>query len=366
MSSTDFQSLGQSFGIPGELLQAAPYGSGHINDTYAATYSSNGQFVRYIFQRINHNVFTNPVAVMENIARVTNHSRDVLARRQVSDPLRRTLTVLPALDGRPYFQDSEGYTWRTYLFIEEAVTYDKIENANQAREAARAFGEFQGLLVDLPGERLHETIPQFHHTRSRFDALIRAIEADSEGRAASVADEIGFARAREHLVDELLDQQARGELPERITHNDTKLNNVMFDTASGEAICVIDLDTVMPGLVLYDFGDMVRTATSPALEDEKDLSLVTMQMPMFQALAEGYLGATQSFLLPAEKDRLAFSGKLITFEIGLRFLTDFLSGDTYFKTHRPGHNLDRCRTQFKLVESIESQEPAMQNFVNSL
>jgi len=366
MSSTDFHALGQSFGIPGDLLQATPYGSGHINDTYASTYSEDGKFVRYILQRINDKVFTDPAALMENISRVTSHSRNVLTRRQVPDPLRRALTILPSRENLPYVRDAEGATWRAYLFIEEAVTYDKIETIDQAREAARAFGEFQGLLVDLPGDRLHETIPKFHHTRSRFDALIRAVDADTEGRAASVADEIAFARSREAMVDELLDQQARGELPERITHNDTKLNNVMFDTASGEAICVIDLDTVMPGLVLYDFGDMVRTATSPALEDEKDLTLVTMQMPMFQALAEGYVGATRAFLLPAEKDRLAFSGKLITFEIGLRFLTDFLSGDTYFKTHRPGHNLDRCRTQFKLVESIEEQEPAMRDFVDSL
>ena len=213
---------------------------------------------------------------------------------------------------------------------------------------------------------MHETIPEFHHTRSRYEALIRAIESDSEGRVNSVAEEIAFARSREAMVDKLLDEHARGDLPERVTHNDTKLNNVMFDLASGEAICVIDLDTVMPGLVLYDFGDLVRTATSPALEDEKDLSKVTMQRPMFEALAQGYVDATRSFLLPAEKARLAFSGKLITFEIGLRFLTDFLKGDTYFKTHRPGHNLDRCRTQFKLVESIEEQETAMQRFVDTL
>jgi Ser/Thr protein kinase RdoA (MazF antagonist) len=220
-------------------------------------------------------------------------------------------------------------------------------------------------VADLPGERLHETIPNFHNTRMRFNALVKAIEADHFNRAAIAKKEITFALKQEPMVDTLLNALARGEIPERITHNDTKFNNVMLDAQTGQALCVVDLDTVMPGLALYDFGDMVRTTTSPTLEDEPDLGKVRMHMPIFKELARGYL-ETATFLTKAEKSYLAFAGKLITFTIGIRFLTDFLQGDVYFRVHRPQHNLDRCRTQFKLVESIHRQQEAMQAFVDSL
>jgi aminoglycoside phosphotransferase (APT) family kinase protein len=220
--------------------------------------------------------------------------------------------------------------------------------------------------VDLPGERLHETIPAFHNTRKRFAALQQAILKDHFNRAQAAKPEIEFALKRESLVDVILTAMAKKKIPERITHNDTKFNNVMLDTVTGDAKCVVDLDTVMPGCALYDFGDMVRTTTSPTLEDERDLSKVQMQMPMFKKLAEGYLATAGQFLTRAEKSFIAFSGKLITFEIGIRFLTDYLGGDTYFRIHRPDHNLDRCRTQFKLVESIERQERAMQKYADSL
>jgi aminoglycoside phosphotransferase (APT) family kinase protein len=241
-----------------------------------------------------------------------------------------------------------------------------VQSPRQAYEAGRAFGEFQLHLVDLPGERLLETIPDFHNTRKRFAALQEAVEKDHYNRAREARPEIEFALSREPMVDVILNAMAKGAIPERITHNDTKFNNVMLDTKTGQAMCVVDLDTVMPGCALYDFGDMVRTTTSPTLEDERDLSKVKMQMPMFKKLAEGYLSTAGLFLPKAERSLIAFSGKLITFEIGLRFLTDFLSGDTYFRIHRPGHNLDRCRTQFSLVKSIERQEEAMQKFVDKL
>lgn len=366
MNSPDIKLIGQAFALDGEFVQAVPYGSGHINDTYAATYSQAGTAVRYLHQRINHNVFTEPVRLMENIDRVTRHAAKTLRAQGADDISRKALTIVPASTGQPYFQEATGNTWRTYYFVENAITFDQIENPDQAFEAARAFGEFQGLLADLPGERLHETIRHFHHTRSRFNAFAQSYAENSKDRANAALEEITFALKRESMVDVLIDLQTQGELPERVTHNDTKLNNVMFDAVSGKAICVIDLDTVMPGLSLYDFGDMVRTATSPALEDEKDLSKVTMQMPMFTALATGFVNATRTFLTPAEKAQLAFSGKLIAFEIGLRFLTDFLQGDVYFKIKRPEHNLDRCRTQFKLVESIEAQENEMKRFVDAL
>jgi hypothetical protein len=359
-SSYDLRAVAGQFAIHGEFVSAAPYGSGHINDTFCAVFQQAGVPVRYILQRINHHIFKQPVALMENVQRVTAH----LARKVAGEPdaSRRVLTLIPARDGRAWHVDAAGNHWRAYLFIERARTYDAVESAEQAFKAARAFGEFQRQLADLPAPRLHDTIPDFHHTPKRFAALEAAIRADAAGRAKLARAEIDFALAHLPMTRVLLE----ANLPERVTHNDTKFNNVMLDEATGEGICVIDLDTVMPGLALYDFGDMVRTTTSPAKEDERDLTKVTMQFPMFEALVRGYLAAAGGFLTPAEKQRLAFSGKLITFEIGIRFLTDYLAGDVYFKVHRDGHNLDRCRTQFKLVESIAQQEDAMNKLVEKL
>ena len=218
-------------------------------------------------------------------------------------------------------------------------------------------------MADLPGGRLVETIPNFHHTPSRFEKFREVLQRDPKGRAATVKPEIEFALARAHEVSVITAAMQKGEIPERVTHNDTKLNNVLLDNETQEGLCVIDLDTVMPGSALYDFGDLVRTSTSPAAEDEKDLSKVVMQLPMFEALVKGYLSTAGSFLTPRERSLLPFAGKLITFEIGLRFLTDWLEGDVYFKIKRPEHNLDRLRTQFKLVASIENQLPAMEAIV---
>lgn len=359
--------IAEHFALRGAYLEARPYGSGHINDTYAVAFSQAGTRVRYILQRINHRIFTDPVGLMENIVRVTEESwRRLREEGSMVDASRRTLRVIPAKDGKPYYRDEEGYHWRCYPFIEGARTFDIIQSAAQAREAARAFGQFQVLASSLQGPRLNETIPGFHNTRSRFDRLARAVEADAKGRLAEVGAEWDFIRSREDVVDVLLGLAAKGAIPERVTHNDTKLNNVMIDDATGMGICVIDLDTVMPGLALYDFGDMVRTATSPAAEDEKDVSKVVMQMPMFEALARGYLSSAGGFLNEVEREYLPFSGKLIALEIGIRFLTDYLEGDVYFKTHRPGHNLDRARTQIALVRSIEQQEDAMKQVVDNL
>jgi Phosphotransferase enzyme family len=356
----DVGAIARQFQIHGQFIEAKPYGSGHINDTYCAAFDQAGTRVRYILQRINHGIFKNPSALMENVRRVTEH----IGRKPAGQPdfTRRVLTLVPARDGGSGCRDEEGGHWRAYFFIERARTYDAIETAQQAFETAQAFGNFQKWLADLPAPRLHDTIPDFHHTPRRFAALEQAIAGDAANRAKLAKPEIEFALRRKPITGVLLDAR----LPERVTHNDTKLNNVMLDDATGAGICVIDLDTVMPGCALYDFGDMVRTATSPAAEDERDLSRVRMQFPMFEALARGYLYSAGGFLTRAEKQHLAFSGKLITFEIGIRFLTDFLAGDTYFKVHREGHNLDRCRTQFRLVESIEDQEEHMNELVNGI
>lgn len=359
----DLRTVCGAFPLHGQFLGGAPYGSGHINDTFAVEFDQAGTRVRYILQRINQRVFKDVPALMENIQRVTEHaSRRAQASGQ-PDAARRAMTLLPTRDGRSYYRDADGGCWRCYLFIEGAATHDVIQNGAQARAAARAFGEFQQLVVDLPGKRLNETIPHFHDTRRRFEALQVAIAADRFNRAAEADAEIGFAHSREQMVDVLLDLHARGALPERVTHNDTKLNNVMIDNRTQEAVCVIDLDTVMPGLALYDFGDMARSATNAGAEDARDLARVSSRLPIFEALVEGYLSAARPFLNEAEIAHLAFSSILITYEIGLRFLTDHLEGDVYFKTRRPGHNLDRARNQFALARNMELQRTAMEAIV---
>ncbi len=356
----DLRAVARHFCIEGEFLGAEPCGSGHINDTYCLVTRRASTPVRHIFQRINHEVFRNPAALMDNVRRVTAHLADKMAG--ATDSHRRALTLIMAQDGKPFLCDSQGNYWRAYSFIENARTFDAVESPKQAFEAARAFGQFQQLLADLADPRLHDTIPDFHNTPKRFAALERVIEGDTANRARLAKSEVEFALRHKNICSVLLD----ANLPERVTHNDTKFNNVMLDDATGEGICVIDLDTVMPGLALYDFGDMVRTTTSPAKEDEPDLSKITMQFPMFEALVRGYLSSASGFLTESEKRWLVFSGKLITFEVGIRFLTDFLAGDTYFKVHRDGHNLDRCRTQFKLVECIEQNEDAMNKLVERI
>jgi Ser/Thr protein kinase RdoA (MazF antagonist) len=360
------QEISQKFQIYGQILHAETCKIGHINETYTATYDQGGILVRYIHQKINQSVFKDPVAVMDNVMRVTRHIANKLAAQGAREITRRALTVVPTRDGQSFYRDGGGECWRTFVFVEKVQSFESVQSPAQAYEAGKAFGMFQNLLSDLNGQRLYETIPDFHHTPKRFAALEHAIESDHCNRARFARREIEFAVKQKPWIATLLEALARGDIPERVTHNDTKFNNVMLDWETGHAMCVVDLDTVMPGLVLYDFGDMVRTTTSPTLEDEKDLSKVEAQTPMFEALARGYVEATADFLAEAERAYLAFSGKLITFTIGIRFLTDYLSGDTYFRVHRPDHNLDRCRTQFKLVESIARQEEAMQKFIEHL
>src|SRR5262245_47398786 len=358
--------VSRQFQIYGDLLHAEPCKIGHINETYIATYNQGGIQVRYVHQKINTRVFKDPDAVMNNFVRVTSHQRQKLVESGARDASRRTLTVIPSRQGGAYYRNGDGECWRTLVFVEGVRTFEAVESPAQAYEAGKAFGDFQRLLVDLPGGRLAETIPHFHNTRKRFQALQKSIQEDHANRTKDAKPEIDFALRQEKIVDVILNSLAKKKIPERITHNDTKFNNVMLDVVTGQAMCVVDLDTVMPGCALYDFGDMVRTTTSPTLEDELDLQKVQMRMPMFKALARGYLENAGPFLTKGERNLIAFAGKLITFTIGIRFLTDFLSGDTYFRVHRPFHNLDRSRTQFRLVESIEKQERAMQKFADSV
>lgn len=355
--------IGGQFAVQGSFISGEEIQSGHINSTYRVSYQQpDGSVRRYILQAINRHVFKDPYAVMRNVESVTRHI-NARVLRQKKDLGGQTLNLFPARKGGSWVEDELGEVWRCYNHIEGCVTHEIIENSRQAYQAAHAFGAFQHLVSDLDTHSIVETIPDFHDTRKRFFRLLDVAAADPNQRLNSVRAEFDFIIKREPLTGILLDLAAAGEIPTRITHNDTKINNVMIDATTDEAVCVIDLDTVMPGLALYDFGDLVRSATSPAAEDERDLSKVQMQMPMFEALVEGYLGAAGGFLNKTEIAHLTLSGKLLALEVGIRFLTDHLEGDVYFKARRPDHNLDRCRTQLKLVESIEAQEAKMNKFV---
>jgi len=358
-----FEEIVKHFRFDGDFIEASPYGFGHINDTYAGHFRrANGVIHRYVLQRINHDVFQNPEKLMQNVERVTSHLRKKIIAAG-GDPDRETLNLIPTVDGKTFYRTQDGSYWRAYVFIEGAQTYEAVENLDHVYNASKAFGKFQKLVSDFPPGQLYETIPNFHHTTKRFEAFIEAVERDVKNRAQSVRAEVEFVEKRADDTSVLLDLLDQGKLPERVAHNDTKFNNVMIDSETGEGICVVDLDTVMPGLSLYDFGDSVRSGTNPAAEDERNLSKVCIDLEIFDCFAHGYLDAARDFSTPTEVDYLAFSARLMTFECGIRFLTDHLNGDTYFKIHRENHNLDRCRTQFKMVEDMEERFDQMERIV---
>ena len=358
----DFRRICSKFALYGDFLVAVPFGGGHVNDTFQLTFDQGGVRLHYVLQRINRNVFRKPEQVMENMDRVTRHLLAKIHAEKV-ETRKRTIRLLRTFANQPCVTDERGDVWRAYIFVENARAYDVLETPEQAFKVAQAFGEFQCNLVDLPGPRLHETIPDFHNTPKRLEALRQAIRRDPVGRERRVRREIDFIMKRADETERLLRLQAEGAIPERITHNDTKVNNILIDDLTGDGICVIDLDTVMPGLSLYDFGDMVRAGTSPAEEDEVDLAKVGMRFEMYEALYRGFLSSAGSFLTEAERENLPFSGKLITFEIAIRFLTDYLEGDVYFKVKRPEHNLERCRNQLRMGESIEEQSKRMKDLL---
>ena len=353
------------FDFGGEVTECSVYGSGHINDTFRLTVrGEDGSVRRFILQRMNRSIFTEPEELMENISGVTNWLKKKI-RENGGDPERETLSLVNTTDGKPYYKDSEGEYWRVYLFIENATSYDQVEDENDFYQSAVAFGRFQGLLADYPAQTLHETIKNFHNTVDRFAKFQAAVERDVCGRAKDVQEEIRFVQEREALAHRLCDLQESGELPLRVTHNDTKLNNIMIDDATGKAICVIDLDTVMPGLSVNDFGDSIRFGASTGAEDERDLSKVSCDLRLYEVYVKGFIEGCGGALTERELDCLPDGAILMTFECGMRFLTDYLEGDTYFKIHREGHNLDRCRTQFKLVADMEEKYSRMKSIVQS-
>ncbi len=360
----EMEAICRLFAFEGRLIHAEPYGCGHINDTYCLWFDRGGRPPRrYILQRINTDIFRDVDGLMRNIAAVTEHIRAGL-RAEGRDDSRGTLTVIPTVDGGLYARTDDG-CYRAYVFLENTVSLQTVENRDRFAALGRAFGRFQKQLADFDASSLVETIPDFHNTVRRCIALEAAVKRDAVGRAASVAAEIAFADAKKGEAGVLIEGAERGELPVRVTHNDTKLNNVLFDIDSGET-AVIDLDTVMPGLVLYDFGDSIRFGASTAAEDEKDLSRVGMDLTLFEAYAEGFLETCGDMLTSAERELLPFSARLMTYECGVRFLTDYLEGDVYFKTHYPGQNLDRCRTQFRLVADMEGKQEQMRRIINRI
>lgn len=352
-----------NFQYNGRLVRGCAYGNGHINDTYLLVFEIAGMgSIKVILQKMNKDVFANPVKLMENVMGVTAHLRQKIIEKG-GDPERETLNVIPAYNGKPYYRDSYGDYWRSYKYITDATCYDLVEKPEHFYQSALAFGNFQCMLADYPAESLHETIEGFHDTKSRFAVFKKSVEEDTLGRAASAAEEIRFVLEREDVANCFSDLQAKGELPLRVTHNDTKLNNVMIDNKTGKAICVIDLDTVMPGLAMNDFGDSIRFGASTAAEDEKDLSKVSCSMDLYERYVRGFIEGCAGRLTEQEIDLLPMGAKVMTFECGMRFLTDYLQGDRYFKIHREGHNLDRCRTQFKLVADMEQKWDTMQEVV---
>ncbi len=353
------------FPLPGIWVGVAPYGAGHINDTYAVYYQlEDGKTKRYILQRINQRIFRDVEVLMNNITGVTDFLHGQI-KAAGGDPWRETLNVLRTKTGQPYFTDEQKEAWRLYPFIENTLCLQLVSQPEDFYQSARAFALFQKHLAAYPAKELSETIPFFHDTPKRFRDFQAAVTLDTVGRAEAVAEEIAFVQQREQDCGILTDLLTRGELPLRVTHNDTKLNNVLLDENSRKAVCVIDLDTVMPGLCHYDFGDSIRFGASSAAEDEVDLTQVEMRLDLFTAYTKGYLEILGTVLSPKEIRYLAFSAKLMTLECGMRFLTDYLSGDIYFKTKRPGHNLDRARNQFKLVQDMEAKMSQMEAIVLS-
>ena len=360
--SIELQHIVDNFSIVGTVIHAERYGSGHINDTRYIEVDNLGDIRKYILQKINKNVFKNPEQLMDNYVSVTEYLRRIIIERG-GDPDRETLNAIKTKDGKNCYQDKDGEFWRLILFVDDSLSFDKVERPEQFYESAVAFGNFQYLLRDYPAGTLYETIVNFHNTPDRYRQLMDAVKLDKCGRLSEVSAEVEFAKAREEFAGTLERAREEGKLPLKVTHNDTKLNNILFDKATGKPLCVVDLDTIMPGYSVNDFGDSIRFGATTALEDEADLSKVNFDIGLYELYVKGFIEGAKGGLTEGELELLPIGAMMMTFECGMRFLTDYLSGDTYFRTSRPGHNLDRARNQFKLVSDMEKQLPQMQAIV---
>ena len=358
----DFKKLLSNFDINGEFISCEPYGSGLINRTYVAVYSVNGKRKRFIVQRINTNLFKNVDGLMNNIKLVTEFNRNEIIKRG-GDPDRESLTLVYTKNGAAYYRTEEGDCYRVYVFIEDAKGYDVVEKPEHFYQSAVAFGKFAQLLDRFDSTQLFEVLPDFHNTVKRFDNLKKSLAADKFNRAADVKAEIDFALKHENIVGNIVNLLESGKMPSRVTHNDTKLNNVLIDTRTDKAVCVIDLDTMMPGSICYDFGDSIRFGCNPCLEDTPETEKVIFSTPLFEEYARGYLSVFGDAITEIEKKNLTMGAILMTYECGIRFLTDYLDGDVYFRLSRERQNIDRTRTQFKLVADMESQYDKLNSII---
>ncbi len=352
------EAIVKNFDIEGSVISCEPYGSGHINDTRLVVTDKK----RYIFQKINKNVFKDPASLMDNFQKVTSYLADII-KKEGGDPMRETLNVIKANDGKNYYLDANGEYWRALVFVEDSMSFDKVERPEQFYDSAVAFGNFQYMLRDYPAETLVETIVNFHNTPDRLRQLREAVAQDKCGRLSEVLAEVEFANSREEFIGMFEKARAEGKLPLRVTHNDTKLNNILFDKNSGKALCIIDLDTIMPGYSVNDFGDSIRFGATTALEDEADLTKVNFDISLYELYVKGFIEGAKGGLTDFELEMLPYGAMMMTLECGMRFLADYLSGDTYFRTHREGQNLDRARNQFKLVSDMEAKLDEMKAIV---
>ena len=355
-----------AFDFGADRLIPQPFGCGHVNDTFLINVEhAGGLKPAFILQRLSPEAFKNPEGLMRNVIGISEYLCDRV-RESGGDCSREAMEFIRPRSGNLFYQDSEGCAWRAYRYIDHVCCYQSADTPEQFAASGRAFGHFQHMLEDYPANTLFETIPRFHDTEDRLAKLKAAIAEDKLGRVSECENEIAFALAREADCSVAMQALRDGVLPLRVTHNDTKLNNVLFDEKSGEAVCVIDLDTVMPGLSIFDFGDSIRFGANHCSEDEKDLSKMSIDLAMYEAYAVAFVEGAGGALTRAEIDYLPWGAKLMTLECGIRFLTDYLCGDTYFHTNRPGQNLDRCRTQFKLVADMESHWDEMNAIAEKL
>ena len=352
----------EAIDFDGDIVNVKSFGSGIINDTFLVVCKNNNKEEKYILQKINHLIFKNVEKLMENYCNICNYLKEVVKNNH-GDIDRQTITVIPTKEGKSFFKDSLGNYWRAIKFISNTITYDILESSNDFYKAGKAFGEFQNMLSEYKAETLYESIPNFHNTRERFKTFLSAIENNKANRLDKVREEVNFILERKNDTSILLDMYERGELPLRVTHNDTKISNILMDEKTKEGICVIDLDTIMPGLSLYDFGDAIRSGATFAREDEEDLSKVFVDLGLFEAFTKGFIEGVDNGLTPKEIEMLPMGAKIITLEQGMRFLTDYLDGDLYYKTSYDDHNLVRTRTQLKLVKDLEDKWEEVNNIV---
>ena len=358
-----YEKMIRAFGVEGEILVVEPFGSGHINDTLRVVVKTENEDKEYVLQRMNTDIFKDPVGLMNNIKLVTEYMKEIIIKKG-GDPERETLHFYPTTEGKMFYIDDDGKYWRLEDMVMRSRSYDLAANREMFASTGEAFGQFMADLADFPAEQLVEVIPNFHNTRVRYQTFVSEVEANRAGRIEECRPEIEFALARKELAESIVKQLENNELPLRVTHNDTKINNILMDADTDKPLCIIDLDTIMPGACAYDFGDSIRFGASSALEDEQDLDKVYMKLDLFEAYTEGYMKAVGKTLTPAEAKSLAVGAMLLTYETGIRFLGDHLNGDVYFKIHRPGQNLDRARTQLKLVADMEAKYDQMQAIVD--